>query len=554
MHENKRPSAIQHPPSHNTSPNLVADWNALQRVFIQPENDTVKATLVKYMEQILFGLQDFLKEHVGITEAVSLKDLSQRFMDSTIDIHPRRKLAEVIQGIIHDIAPYAVNVASPYFVGHMTSALPFFMVHLQTISAALNQNLVKLETSKVVSVYERQVLAKLHRRIYDRGETFYLQHIQRPESTLGSFLGDGTLANLTALWVARNHRFKARDAFQGVEIDGLGAAMQAYEVERAVIAVSRMGHYSLRKAGGVLGIGNRNVIPIDTDASGRMDIRQLGHQIAHCSKKTSKTAIIAVIGVAGTTETGHIDPLEEIAHICTEENIHFHVDAAWGGPTLMSEKYGRLMQGIEQADSVTIDGHKQFYMPMGCGMVYFRDPQSMDAVAYHAAYINRPGSVDLGIKSLEGSRAANALILGSALDIMGSGGYAVLIDHGIDTARKFAREIEQRDLFELTTPPTLNILTYRICPPEFKQQLGSADPAVRKRACQDINQINVRVQRQQREAGQSFVSRTTLPAEPGEAEGRVVLRAVIMNPMTDETIVRAILDEQTALYHAIHLR
>jgi len=554
MHEDKGPPIIQNLPPQNATSNLVADWNTLQRVFIQPENDTVKATLVKYMEQILFGLQDFLKKHVGITEAVSLQDLSQRFMDSTIDIHPRRKLAEVIQGIIHDIAPYAVNVASPYFVGHMTSALPFFMVHLQTISTALNQNLVKLETSKVVSVYERQVLAKLHRRIFQRSDAFYRTHIQRPQSTLGSFVGDGTLANLTALWVARNHRFKPKDAFQGVEVEGFGAAMQAYDVERAVVLVSRMGHHSLRKAGGVLGIGNRNVIPIDTDASGRMDIRQLGHQIARCSKKTHKTAIIAAIGVAGTTETGHIDPLDEAAHICAEENIHFHVDAAWGGPTLMSETYGELLQGIERANSVTIDGHKQLYMPMGCGMVYFRDPQSMDAIAYHAAYINRPGSVDLGIKSLEGSRAANALILGSALDIMGSGGYAVLIDHGIDTARKFAHEIHRRDLFELTTPPTLNILTYRICPPDLKKQLSHSDPATRRRACQEINRLNILVQRQQREAGRSFVSRTTLPAPPGEEDGRVVLRAVIMNPMTDMTVVRDILDEQVALYNAARLR
>ena len=546
-------SPTESKPQGHPTQNLVADWDALQRVFIQPENEAVKATLVKYMEQILFGLQDFLKEHVGITEAVSLQDLSRRFMDSTIDTHPRHKLADVIQGIIEDIAPYAVNVASPYFVGHMTSALPFFMVHLQTIAAALNQNLVKLETSKVVSIYERQVLAKLHRRIFQRSALFYRTHIQRPESSLGSFVGDGTLANLTALWVARNNHFKPQASFQGIETEGIHAAMAAYGVERAVILVSRMGHYSLRKAGGVLGLGNQNVIPIDTDSAGRMDIRQLTRLIRRYSKKDSRTAIVAVVGVAGTTETGHIDPLEDAAHICKEGNVHFHVDAAWGGPTLMSQKYGRLLRGIEHADSVTIDGHKQFYMPMGCGMVYFRDPQSMDAIAYHAAYVNRPGSVDLGIKSLEGSRAANALILGSALDIMGSGGFAVLIDHGIDTARKFAREIQRRDYFELITPPALNILTYRICPPELREKLASPDLGSRREACRQINQLNILIQRQQREAGQSFVSRTTLPAPPEEDEGRVVLRAVIMNPMTDLTILRDILDEQAALYETARL-
>jgi glutamate decarboxylase len=106
---------------------LVANWQTLPRVFIRSENEAVRSTLLKYMEQILFGLHDFLRQHVGITEAQSLKKRSERFQDSLIHDHPRRKLAEVIQGIIEDPAPFAVNVTSPYFVGHMTSAIPFFM-------------------------------------------------------------------------------------------------------------------------------------------------------------------------------------------------------------------------------------------------------------------------------------------------------------------------------------------------------------------------------------------------------------------------------------------
>ncbi len=212
----------------------------------------------------------------------------------------------------------------------------------------------------------------------------------------------------------------------------------------------------------------------------------------------------------------------------------------------MSERFARLLTGIENADSVTIDGHKQFYMPMGCGMVYFRDPQAMDAVTYHAAYVNRPGSVDLGIKSLVGSRAANSLILGSALDIMGAGGYAVLIDHGIETARAFAEAISNHRLFELVTAPELNIVTYRVCPPAWQKRLAAADGPERQRVNRELNRINTIVQRLQREAGRSFVSRTTL-TPPGGME-TVVLRAVIMNPMTDLPIAHDILAEQAAIY------
>jgi glutamate decarboxylase len=527
---------------------LVADWPALTRTFIRPENEASRSTLIKYMEQILFGLHDFLKKHVGFTEEISLKDLADRFTDSLISQNPEKKLADVITDLIEDIAPHAVNVASPYFVGHMTSAIPFFMVHLKTIVAALNQNVVKIETSKVVSAVEKQVLAKIHRLIYEKNDAFYNEHIQNTRTTLGCFTENGTLSNFTALWVARNTLFAPRIGFDGVEKEGLQAAYQAYNIERCVVLVSKRGHYSLNKAGGLLGIGNRNIVAVDVDEENRIDLIALEKTIETLTKNSDKTAVLAVIGIAGTTETGSVDPLLKLGEICAQNRIHFHVDAAWGGPTLMSKKYRHLLSGIELADSVTIDGHKQFYMPMSCGMVYFKDPTLMDGVIYHSNYVNRPGSVDLGIKSPSGSREANSLILDSALKIMGSRGYALLIDHGIETARKFADEIEKRPDFQLITPPELNILTYRLCPFDYQEKLIGSDAKQTSIINEKLNDINRGIQRLQREAGNSFVSRTTLDIKSFPGQNIVVLRTVIMNPMTTIEILREILDEQENIY------
>jgi glutamate decarboxylase len=526
-------------------PQLVADREALERIFHQPENEQSRNVLTKYMEQILFGLHDFLRRHVGITDEIPLKDLAAQFTSSTIARTPVKKLADVIAEIIEEIAPQAVNVSSPYFIGHMTSAIPFFMVHLSTIVAALNQNPVKLETSKVVSVYERQVLAKVHRLLFDFDNTFYNTHIQKPESTLGSFVEDGTLANLSALWVARNRLLPSTSGCAGAERDGMAAALRDRGLRRLTVLVSELGHYSIRKSAGVLGLGYDAVTPIPVDGANRMDLNVLKRTLKE-HHRNPETAVMAVIGIAGTTETGAVDPLPAIAELCREFGVHFHVDAAWGGPVLLSERYRGLLNGIALADSVTIDGHKQFYLPMSNGMVFFKDPQAMDAVAYHAAYINRPGSVDLGIRSLVGSRSATSLVLGSALDIMGSGGYALLIDHGIDTARAFAEEINRRPMFELITAPTLNILTYRLVPNELRNANDSRERLNEEDCLRLLNQINFQVQRMQREAGNSFVSRTTL-----RRSGRphtVVLRVVLMNPRTNQKILRAILDEQEAIY------
>ena len=526
---------------------LVADWQALMRTFIRPENDAARNTLLKYMEQILFGLHEFLKNNVGFTEEQPLKMMGYRFTDTHLNENPEKKLADVITDLIEDIAPYAVNVASPYFIGHMTSAIPFFMVHLKTIVAALNQNVVKLETSKVVSVIEKQVQAKIHRLIFQKSDDFYREHVQNAETTLGAFIEDGTLANVTALWVARNKLLGPKQGFGGVEEEGIHAAHNAYNIDRLVVIVSALHHYSIKKACGVLGIGNQNVIAVDVDDNNHIDMRYL-EKVIEQIRGNSKVKILAVIGIAGATETGTVDPLRQMASLCSHYGVHFHVDAAWGGPTLMSQKYRYILDGIELADSVTIDGHKQFYMPMTCGMVYFRDPRHMDAVRYHSNYVIRPGSADLGIKSLAGSREAVSLVLDSALKIMGTKGYALLIEHGIETAHEFASEICSRKLFQLVTPPELNILTYRICPEQIAQKLTTANVDERCEINEKLNHINMTVQRLQREAGKSFVSRTTLTKGRRDGEKIIVLRSVIMNPMTTLEVLRQILDEQEKIF------
>jgi len=523
---------------------LVADWERLERIFIRPEDEECRKTLVKYMEQILFGLHDFLENHVGVTEAISLKELTENYQNTLINPNPEKKLADVISDIINQIAPRAVNVASPYFVGHMTAALPFFMVHLKAIVAALNQNVIKLETSKVLSVLEKQVLAKMHRLIFKKGEAFYSEYVQRADTSLGSFTTGGTTANITALWVARSRFFTSVRGFASVEDDGLLAAMEAHGLRRMVILASRRAHYSLKKSGGILGIGRNNVIPVDVDGRQRVDVKEMADLIKGFKKEG--TGVLAVVGIAGATETGTVDPLDDLADLCSEHGIHFHVDAAWGGPVLLSRKYAHLLKGIERADSVTMDGHKQLYMPMTCGMVYFRNPRAMDSIACHSNYVNRQGSVDLGIKSLEGSREANSLILDSALKIMGRRGYALMIDHGIDTAKGFAREIQQRDMFQLITEPVLNILTYRMVPKNLQAKLKTAGPEEMRDLNDHIDSLNIHVQRCQREAGKSFVSRTRIRMRPGEFV--VVLRVVLMNIMTDLSVLKDILDEQEAIF------
>ena len=515
-----------------------ANLESLLRIFTVPERED--STLGRIEAQISHNLMGFLREHI-VSSGISPTDLERNFLESQIPEEPTF-VSDQAQFLLEHVVAESVHTASPRFIGHMTSALPYFMLPLSKVMIALNQNQVKIETSKAFTPLERQVLGMLHRLIYKESDTFYQSHIQSIHSALGAFCSDGTIANITALWVALNRRFPPQGEFEGLGEEGLFAALQHYGYKGVCVLVSKRGHYSLKKAANILGIGKKNLISVATDNNNKVKIPDLIATIERCRQE--KIAIAAVVGIAGTTETGNVDPLHELAEICQREDLHFHVDAAWGGPTLFSSKYATLLAGIERADSVTFDAHKQLYVPMGAGMVLFKNHKSLSLVAHYAEYIIRKGSRDLGRMTLEGSRPGMALLVHSGLKIIGRRGYEMLIDMGIEKARHFAEMIRAAEDFELITEPELNLLTYRYVPTDVRAFLNSCSGDELQNVNNHLNRLTITIQKEQRDRGSSFVSRTAL--EPITYQGQLinVFRVVLANPLTQIKHLEEILNEQ----------
>jgi glutamate decarboxylase len=303
-------------------------------------------------------------------------------------------------------------------------------------------------------------------------------------------------------------------------------------------------HYSFDKAADLLGLGTAGLLRVPAGHDGRIDLRRLEQTIAGCHARGDK--VIALVGIAGTTETGAVDPLDAMADLAGQHGLQFHVDAAWGGPTLFSRAHAGLLAGVARADSVTIDGHKQLYLPMGLGMVLLRDPAEAAVIEKAANYIIRPGSEDLGRRSLEGSRPAMVMYLHAALHLLGRAGYEALIEGGLQRTREMAAQVAARPDFELISEPELNILVYRLIPPHLAA--AAADFALGEDAQRSINDLNRWVQEQQWAHGTSFISRTTLAhTRHGSSPPVVCLRAVLANPLTGTADIAAVLDEQSAL-------
>ena len=222
---------------------------------------------------------------------------------------------------------------------------------------------------------------------------------------------------------------------------------------------------------------------------------------------------------------------------------------------MFSRKKRLLLSGIEKADTVTLDGHKQLYMPMGCGLCFFRDPGMSQRVEKSAAYIIRKDSYDLGKFTLEGSRPANAVYLHSNLNILGIRGYEILVDRSVRMTRFLAEQIIRSPEFELLTDPMTNILLYRCLPKVYRSYVVNGE-AVKVFTAQDneaIDALNVELQTRQALGGRTFVSRTSvLSPKLCHAGCRIVaLRVVIANPLTYEADLKRVLADQREIIQQI---
>jgi glutamate decarboxylase len=510
----------------------------LFKVFTKPEHND--STLAKIERHLSDNVSDFLSQHV-VAQKTSLEEIEQDFMEHSVPDQPDfvSSHAEVL---LEKLVSHSVNTYSPTFIGHMTSALPYFHLSLAKLLVGLNQNLVKIETSKAFTPLERQTLGMMHNLVYGCDAAFYREYLHSAKHSLGAFCSGGTIANITALWVARNKLLGPTKNFAGVAKVGLMAAYKQHDINNLGLICSKRGHYSLGKAVDVLGIGRNNMLKVDNS-----DLRLSPERVLKLGKQyqSEGNKLLAIVGIAGTTETGHIDPLDELADVAKELDTWFHVDAAWGGATLFSDTHKHKLKGVERADSVTIDAHKQMYVPVGAGMALFKNPHDANAVRHHAQYILREGSKDLGATTLEGSRNGMALTVYSSLHILGKNGYQLLIDKAISLAQTFARMINMHSHFELITEPDLSILTYRLRPAHLST-MGEAPTCQLQTINSELDKLTVSIQKQQREAGKSFVSRTRIEAPKYNGVSVTVFRVVLANPLTTEKDLVNILNEQVA--------
>jgi glutamate/tyrosine decarboxylase-like PLP-dependent enzyme len=299
-------------------------------------------------------------------------------------------------------------VTHPRYFGLSNPSVTLASVIADTLVAMYNPQLANWRTSPAANEIERHTLGWLTAK-------FGL-----PAESIATFTSGGTEANLSAVIVALTW------AFPEYGEDGLGnlkAAPTIYLTEEA--------HHGYNKIAHMTGLGRRALRTVATDRDLKMDIHDLKRRVAE--DRSNGFAPFMVIGTAGTTAAGVIDPLPEIGRFCQESGLWFHADAAWGGAAIVSPILSHHLAGIETADSITCDAHKWFSVPMGCGMFFCRHPDSV-AQSFRADVTYMPGKksgpvFDPLTTSIQWSRRFIGLKLFMALAHGGESGLVEMIEH-----------------------------------------------------------------------------------------------------------------------------
>lgn len=402
-----------------------------------------------------------------------------------------RPLEEVVREMERDVIGYGYNADHARFMGFVpgpTSAISWLG---DMISAGYNRHAGSVANYPAGHAVEEGLI----RWLCDRAGF--------PAGASGTFVSGGSMANFTACVAARD------------------TVLDECDWPRAVAYVSTQTHSSVAKGLRMMGVTDARIRTIDVDEGFRMKTDALTAAIA--ADRRAGLAPFMVIATAGTTNTGSVDPLPQVADICRREGLWMHVDGAFGASVLLT-RYRDMLKGIERADSLSWDAHKWLFQTYSCSMLLVRDERTLlKSFSAHPEYL-----ADLeGDESLvnpwdlgpELTRPARGLKLWFTLQVMGADGMADCIEHGFDLARWAEEELRATPEVEIVSPAQMAMVNFRFAP------AGTSE--------EERDEICARAAARMRASGYAGVFTT-------ELSGKKVLRLCAIHPRTHEGEMREV--------------
>ena len=395
--------------------------------------------------------------------------------------------------------------AHPRFFGYVTAPPAPIGVLGDFLAAAVNANVGAWMLSPAATEIESQTVR------------WIAELIGYPVACGGLLVSGGNMANIVGFLAAR-----AAKAPWNVREEGVAGDSR----RRLRVYASAETHTWIQKAADLAGLGTSSIRWIPTDASLRMEVAALGRQID--ADAAAGDIPFIVVGTAGSVSTGAVDPLPEIAALCRDCDVWFHVDGAYGGFAAAVPEAPDDLRALSEADSVAVDPHKWLYAPLEAGCALVRDPEKLRAAfAYHPPYYHfeeqATNYVDYGPQN---SRCFRALKVWLALRHAGAAGYRRMISDDIRLSRVMAAAVDRHPELQFITQE-LSITTFRYVPADLRSRLG--EEVIEKH----LDLLNQELLDHMQRGGEAFVSNAVI-------RGRYALRACIVNFHTGAADVEAV--------------
>ncbi|MGW6791402.1 pyridoxal phosphate-dependent decarboxylase family protein [Streptomyces chartreusis] len=438
------------------------------------------------LDTVLHALSEGALLRQGPLPAGGPDAVAARMRAAVGDVLPDQGEPNALHTVVRALAETAADPADPLCTAHLHCPPLALATAADLAVSALNPSLDSWDQAPGASELEALVTGALAREVFGPG-TVGRGGIAARQVPTALITTGGTESNQVALLLAREAR---------------GAGVRLVHGANA--------HHSLPRAAWLLGLAEPLVVPAP---AGALDPAALDEAL------TALPGPHLVAATAGTTDAGMIDPLPEIAAVCAAHGARLHVDAAYGGGLLFSDRYRDLLAGLDAADSVTLDLHKLGWQPVAAGLLAVRDAADLAVLHHRADYLNAGDDTEAGLpdllgRSLHTSRRPDALKIAVTLKTLGRSGLGRLVEQVCDGAREFAALVHEHPGFELHDRPTLSTVLFRPA-----HAADDAVAAVRRTLLTD---------------GRAVLGRA-------RADGRLWLKVTLLNPRTRPDDLAALL-------------
>lgn len=459
----------------------------------------------EYIGQAMNYLRTYMQQEHFFdgTPAAELQQLRGRIQADPNRTMPMEEALAEMKAIYLD---HTVRYHHPRYVAHLNCPVVLPALVGDLIATAANTAIETWDQSTSATLIEEEIIS------------WITQHLQLGFRADGVFTSGGTQSNLMALLMARDHYAYTH---YGINLKEGGWAEQ---ISRFRIFCSDKAHFSVKKNAALLGMGYQSVVSVPSD--GQMRMRPESLEKALERERAKGNIPIAVVATLGTTDYGSFDPLERISEITRAQQLWLHVDGAYGGCFVLTKTHRPRFEGVQFADSVTVDFHKTLFQPVCSSAFLLRDQANFRYVSHYADYLNpleteneeQPNLVE---KSIQTTRRFDALKLWFTLKVVGEQELGAMLERVHQLAQAIYPYVVEDPCFETAHIPELSTLVFRYLAP------GVTDEATH-------DAINLHIKTTLFNEGRASVAATRL-------HGRRYLKFTLLNPkLTVENLLEVL--------------